>query len=358
MKGPKTPRKGGPVAALALLTAGFALVDLPPLRAVFDAVALALAAAAGLLFQLGGLSVTRAGATLRESMAGWGMEVTSVCDGNGLAVAAVALVAALAGGRGLARAGALVLAGLAAIQIFNLLRILVLGLVLHLAPGRFEAVHLDLFPILTAALFLLAAGGLAGAHPARIGLALGLVLLFGLIWSFGLAALAARPLAGLANLILSIAPVGIGPLSPRPEGWLVESMVLAQAEPAILHRAAIAPADFAIALPLILAALLAAPSRAGALAGLAGLAVMGLALALGALTAVWAVLKAGPVLGLLVAQPGGSYALTAYAPPAEALVAVVRLAQNVLVHFNLLVLPGLILARAATRPAARPEAVA
>lgn len=337
---------GGAVPALTLLTLGFALVDLAPLRAVFDAVALGLAAVAGALFNLSGLTVIRDGATLRETVAGWGMEVTRVCDGNGLAVAAAALVAGLAWRRGW-RWGVLAFAvALVAIQAFNLFRIVILGVVLHLDPAQFDAVHLDVFPILTAGGFLLAAGLILGTPARRLALALALVVGFGATWMLGLAALAAAPLAALANLLLVAAPGGIGPIAPRHDGWLVETMALAQADPAILHRAAIWPADFAIALPVILAALVAAPSRRGVLALAAGLAVMVVALALGAVTEALAVLKAGPVLGMVEPRPDGSLALLPYLPPSESLGALLRLAQNVLVHFNLLVLPGLMLANA------------
>lgn len=346
---PRAP--GGAVPALALLTLGFALVDLAPLRAAFDAVALGLAAAAAELFNLAGLTVIRDGATLRETVAGWGMEVTRVCDGNGLAVAAAGLVAALAWRRGW-RWGVLAFAvALVAIQAFNLLRIVILGVVLHLDPARFDAVHLDVFPLLTAAGFLLAAGLMRRTPLRRLTVALALVAAFGAVWTLGLAALSAAPLAGLANLLLVAAPAGIGPIAPRPEGWLVETMALAQVDPAILHRAAIWPADFAIALPVILAALAAAPSRRGALALAAGLAVMVVALALGAVTEALAVLQAGPVLGMLQTQPDGSLALLPYLPPGDGAVASLRLAQNVLVHFNLLVLPGLILSMAKARAA-------
>lgn len=330
--------------ALLALALGFALLGLPPVGAAFDGVALALAALAEAALGALGVGVARTGTLLRETgAAGWGMDVTRVCDGHGLVIGLGALLAGLAPGW---RRGLWLLAGgVAAIQAFNLGRILVLAGVLSARPAAFEAVHLGAFPLLTAGLMLLAAPlarpGLGGATA----VALGALLLLSAAWLLGADRLAGAALVPPANLLSALG--GGAPVAPRPDAWVVETTLIAAREPLAFHRVAIHPADFAVGWPPLLAAALAAGRRAWAGAAL-GFALSAVALALGAATSTWlleAAERAVPAEGGFAARP--------WAPPGAAVQGAARLAQNVLVHLNLLVLPGLLLARARPQPRAR-----
>lgn len=325
------PRLQAAFRALIVLALGFALIDSAAGRTVGDLVAQALAIPSRPILHLLGLDVLRNGVELR-SPEGWAIRVSEVCDGLGLVVALAALLAAQAPGwrQGLRRLAI----GVAAIQGFNLLRIVVLALVLHHAPGAFDGLHLVLFPYLTIALI-----GVLVLRPARVvqmaALALPLILLW--LWQ-------ADPLSALlvppANLILSVlAPAEVTSIAATGTGWSVGSLFLASEDPVALFRAPIRPADFALAMPVLAAAAL----RSGHMAGLvAAPALMVAALALGAETAVWGLASGSMVV--LSPDGTGAFLPMPYARP-ETAVALVGLMQNVLVHFTLLVLPLLMLHR-------------
>jgi exosortase/archaeosortase family protein len=333
--------------AAAVLLAALAAADLPAVRAGFDALALGLAALAAPLLDLAGLPVIRSGAELRGLTGDWAVVVTEVCDGHGLVAAWLALCAALRG-TGAARLR-LALAGILAIQLFNLLRVLVLAVVLSAAPGRFEGVHLLVFPLLTVALFALLLAALGAVAPRRAALACGIGLGLAAAWAVVAAPAAGLLLAPPANGLLALfAGPDLAGLRPAEGGWVVATERLAALDPPSFLRAPIHPEDFAIALPALLAAALAVRGGLGWLA--AGLALMPVALALGAVTAGWALPVAGTPGQVVILGPGGGVTLVPYAPPAEGAQALVRLAQNGIVHFNLLVLPLLVLALA-RRPA-------
>ena len=313
-----------------MLVTGFALSDSAPGRALGDMVAQALAVPAGPLLHLLGVETLRSGVELRTLTNTWAIRVSEVCDGMGLVVSLAALLAAQASEwrLGLKR----LLVGVAAIQVFNLLRILALALALEHAPGFFDRLHLQIFPCLTIA--LIGALVLPPLLMLRlVAVALPLVVLW--LWiADPVSALLVAP----ANLALSLlAPAEVTTITETAAGWGVGSLFLASETPVTLFRAPIWPSDFTLGLPVLAAA--AFWSRRWA--GLAAAPVLMLAaLTLGAVTAVWG-LASGPML-LLAPDGTGAFTPQPYVRPETAL-ALVRLAQNTLVHFTLLVLPFLIL---------------
>lgn len=325
----------GVARALALLVIGFALADSGAGRAFGDVVATTLASLATPLLQLIDPTILRTGTELRGAT-GWAVRVSEVCDGHGLVISLAATLAALApgAGNGVRR---LVL-GLVAIQIFNIVRIVMLALVLSGAPGAFDIVHAVVFPLLTVALV---ATCVLPQHRAVPLLALSLPLV--LLW-LPLADLAAQALVPPANLILSlIAGPEVGQIAQRAAGWTIGTHLLAaeDAGQVRLFLAPLRPADFALALPPVLAAIALTRRPLWLIPALLSMLA---ALTLAAFTTVWALAAAQSPATLLVPDGTGAFVAQDFTPP-ESLRALVRLVQNVLVHLNLLVLPFLIAAR-------------
>lgn len=317
-----------------LLSVGFALTDTGPGQALGDLVATALATLATPLLQMVDPDILRTGTELRGAE-GWAIRVSEVCDGHGLAISLAAGLAALA--PGLRATLWRLVVGLVAIQLFNLFRIVSLALVLSSSPGAFDFIHAAVFPLLTVALLAVCVLPLPRALP-LLALALPLVLLW-----LPLADTVAKVLVPPANLILSlVAGVEIGQIAERAAGWSVGTNLLASGEAGQvrLFLAPLRPADFALALPIIVAAVAwtrqpwwLVPTMLSMLA----------ALTLAAFTAVWGLAAAQPSATVLLPDGTGAFIAQDFSPP-EMLRALIRLAQNVLVHLNLLVLPFLILA--------------
>lgn len=323
---------------MAVLAAGFALAESAVGRAAGDAVASLLAVVAAPVLQIFEPGLVRSGAELRGA-AGWAVRVSEVCDGHGLAISLAAGLAAMATGlrQGLVRLAA----GILAIQVFNLIRIVALALALARAPDGFDALHTGIFPLLTVALVAVLVLPLSRALRYLL-----LALPFLLLW-LPFADVLSRPVVLPANLILSLSGMPeIGQIALRPSGWSVGTHLLAAQSAAgvELFLAPLRPSDFTLALPLILAAVVLARRPWGLVLALASIIA---ALALGAFTAVWALAAAQDHATLLVPDGEGAFLALDYAPSATAQ-AGVRLLQNVLVHLNLLVLP-LIIAGPANR---------
>ena len=325
--------------ALTVLAAGFALADTAAGRALGDAVASVLAAVAAPILRLLEPGLQQIGTELR-SPAGWAVRVSEVCDGHGLVISLVAALVALPSA-GRKRVQRLAL-GLVAIQLFNLLRIVTLALTLDRAPGAFDLVHAGVFPYLTVALLALCLLPLRRALQ-LVAWSLPLVLLW-LSFADSLAAVFVPP----ANLFLSVlAGPELGEIALRPAGWTVGTQLLATQEGEAVRRflAPLRPADFAIAAPILLAAILLA-RRPLWLAG-AALAILA-ALIVAAVTTVWTLAEARAPATLLMPDGMGGYLTRPFTPSATGL-DLLRLTQTVLVHLNLLVLPLLILARGPRR---------
>lgn len=328
--------------ALTALGFGFALEMGPAGQALGQAVALAVAAAAHPILNLAGLELLRDGVELRATNADWAVRVSEVCDGMGLVVALAALVLALAPGGGGGRFWIARLAlGLAAIQLFNLVRVVVLAWALDRWPAGFPLLHDQVFPLATLAVL-----GAAVLAPVRLGALALLTAGLGLLWT-PLAPAAAAGLAAVANTLLAaLAPAEVGTIAERGGVWTVGSLLLAGTEPLRLHLAPLNPAHFALALPAVAAAALLA-RRLWPL--VLALPLMALALTIAAPVAVWALALAEAPATLLREVRPGAYAPEPFAVP-ETLRGALRVVQNALVHFNLLVLPILALALPHPRP--------
>jgi exosortase/archaeosortase family protein len=329
----------GVALALVVLAAGFALAETGLGRAFGDAVAAALAALAAPLLHLIEPGLLQSGTELR-SPDGWAVRVSEVCDGHGLAISLAAALAPLSPGltQGLWR----LLGGLIAIQLFNLVRIVVLAVTLDRAPGAFDLIHAGIFPFLTAA--LLAVCVLAPRTATLLCLT---TVPLAVVWLL-VPDVAAWPLVPPSNLLLgAIAGHEVGLIAERAAGWTIGTELMASQDGGQVARflAPLRPADFALAVPVLLAAILLA-RRPLWLAGSAAAIVLTLAIA--AVATVWTLAAAQNPATLLIPQPDGGFLTQPFTPPATGL-SVLRLAQSVLVHFNLLVLPFLILAGGRSR---------
>lgn len=322
--------------ALTALAAGFAVEGTAAGAALGEGIAGAIARIAAPVLGLLGTGVLRSGVELRALEGGWAVRVSEVCDGTGLVIALAAALVALApapgGGRQLA--GRFV-AGLALIQIFNLTRVLGLVLALDHAPGAFAPLHDTVFPALTVAVLGLVLLPLRQAALLAALAALAVAVLGPLVSA------ASSPVAAVANLFLPLGLPEVGTLALRPGGWSVGTFFLAQSDPVALHVAPLVPAHFLAALPVLAAA--AVLSRR-VLWLPAAFGLMLLALLIAAPVAVWSLALARAPVTLLVPDGAGAFLPVAYAVP-ETLLAALRLCQNALVHFLLLVLPFLVLAR-------------
>lgn len=325
--------------ALVVLLIGFALAETGPGRALGEAVSHGLASLAAPLLRLADPGLTQVGTILRGTD-GWAVRVSEVCDGHGLAISLAAGLVAT--GTGLREGGRRLVVGLLAIQGFNLLRIVVLALVLGRDPGSFDLVHAGVFPYLS--VILLALCLLPPRRSAGLVLAaLPLVVLW-LAYADTLAAILVAP----ANLVLSaVSGPEVGQIALRPAGWTIGTGLLAGEGSAGVSRflAPLRPADFALALPVLLAAVLVA--RRPSWLVWAILSILA-ALVIAAITTVWTLAEARAPAVVLLPDGTGGFLTQAFTPPETGL-ALLRLAQSALVHLNLLVLPAFVLARGRNR---------
>jgi exosortase/archaeosortase family protein len=323
-------------AALALVV-GFSLMVLPVVALAFDALARLLAVASAGILNVFGFSILRTGTELREALSGWAVDVTSVCDGHGLIFGWAAIVTAVRPGW---RAGLISVGiGILAITVFNLIRIVVLASVLAHLPSGFAVVHSYIFPLLTALLMLVLARFVLN-RPVS-GLVVLLLIGLAVLWFWAGEWITAWTLVPIANGLLSlIGPEGIGTIALRAPGWTVDSTLIARADPLAFHMAGLNPNDFTLAVPVILACALMV--RQGWPGMVTSLPLLLIALLLGTIAALWSVATANAVSEIAVPDGEGLRAVP-YVLPGAWLTELVRLAQNVLVHLNLLVLPVLIL---------------
>lgn len=321
--------------ALVVLLIGFALAETGPGAALGEAVAQGLASLAAPLLRLADPGLSQVGTILRGS-AGWAVRVSEVCDGHGLAISLAAGLVAT--GVGLRRGGVLLALGLVAIQAFNLLRIVALALVLDGDPASFDLVHAGVFPYLSVVLLALCLLPLRQAAVLALA-ALPLVVLW-LAYADTLAAGLVAP----ANLVLSaVSGPEVGQIAFRAAGWTIGTGLMADAGAEGVSRflAPLRPADFALALPVLLAAVLVALRPSWLVWALLSILA---ALVIAAITTVWTLAQARAPAVVLLPDGAGGFLTQDFSPPKTGL-ALLRLAQSALVHLNLLVLPALVLAR-------------
>ena len=340
------------IAAIALAL-GFSAILHPAAQDLFQRLAGLLARLAEAGLSLSTFEVMRNGTELRNAVTGFAVDVTRACDGHGILICWAAVLLVLPG-RWQARLLAFA-AGFVAIQAFNLVRVVVLFAASPAGSPLFDTLHYFAFPLATSALILALAAWRQPHLRWPAVLAVAALCVAAPVWFFLSGPLGAALLVPAANAVLAMtAPPEIGSIALRAAGWTVSSDLIQTTQPLRLYLAPLYPGDFALALPALAAAGLIA--RRGLGLALIGLAAMPVALALAGIGAIWDIAAAhAPVLAAVPAGDGRVRA-EAFAPPPDALRSGLKLAQNVIVHFNLLVLPVLILQRGASGDA-RPSAL-
>jgi hypothetical protein len=335
----------------AVLFIGFLAVQVPAVQTLFEMVARFLAVCATLLLRLAGYDMVRNGIEIRDVATGHAVAVTSSCDGNGLIVSVAGAFAWLRCRTSAVR-GPIYASGavVGAILAFNLVRILALFLVIG-APAIMFAEHLYAAPLLSAVLVAFLALHVrdldAGDVVASPRLWLGIAAAAAIVWyAIGEAATCATAVP-LANALLWLLPDELaGTITCGPAHATVATSAVISLDPLRTVAADFYPADFTLAVPLVIASLATTsdPARI-ARRGLFGLFLFSLAMTLGAITASHDAAIAAAVT--LVAGDGTSHA---YQPPGQFSFAVLKSVQNVLVHFNLFLLPLVLAVIAGVQP--------
>ena len=330
-------------SAFLVLVTAFAMMSFNWLGDFFKLIALSLAISGEMVLGLIGDPVLRTGTELRNLANGWAINVTEVCDGHGIIFAWIAVIVGT--GFSWRKSIILVAVGFCGIQLFNLIRIITLGLTIPAGGTLFDTVHLFTFPLLTSGLvsvMLLFALRL----PFRRGLIaaiLSLILSFG--WLKFSEPVAATIFVTPINAILQfVGPNVIGVVAERGSGWTVGTNLIASIEPLRLYLAQFYPPDFLIFVPVVFAAILIKPRLwqywfVGVFALLLALG----AAVLGTVTATWSVVDTFDVTNMVVTTGEGLLRAELYSLPSDNFQAVIRLTQNIIVHLNLLVLPAILL---------------
>jgi len=327
-----------PLIAIFALALGFSL--LPLLGWFFDALAMLLASTSRIVLVALSYEVLQTGTELREADLGFAIEVTEACDGHGLLIAWVAILLLMQ--LSLKKRLLFFFAGFLIIQLFNLLRINVLFAVSQLGMQTFNAAHYYIFPLLTALLMLLLTAFINPKLQKSVLLTVGLTIIIATLWFLigeDITIALTLPAAEFVNGILGFDEVGRA--VEREAGWRVMSQLVQSQTPLRFYLYPFYPADFTLALPVILASVLAMRSGLGYLA--LAIVSMAVALALNYHTGIWTIAIAKDVAFLALSQGDGTAVLVRYEAPSAVLLEAFRLAQNVVVHFLLLVCPVVVL---------------
>jgi len=325
---------------LLVLFAGLFLLEAPPVAAFFTLVTEGLAAIAVVPLRLAGFDIIRNGVELRDSLSGHAVAVTSACDGSGLLVSFLGLVVWLNGRTSaLPRPLIALLIAFAAILTFNIVRVVLLFLSIG-APRLMLAEHLFAAPLLSSVLVAWLAFRARGLRPDEIlrnvGLWLGFAFLAALVWYFIADAASCLVSVPLANAVLFLMPFGVSESiscsSAEPQ---VVTSAIQSLRPITFVAAPFHPSDFTLAAPLV-AASLALRRRAPAMlqGALVSVLLFSLAMSLAALTAGYDQVSAAKAHTL---SSGGI--VKTYWPPSTYWLATLKAVQNMVVHFNLFVLP-------------------
>jgi exosortase/archaeosortase family protein len=319
---------------MLVLLAGFAIEGGIILSSLGEATARLLAVLSFALLRMLGQDIVRDGVELRDPVSDWAVRVSEVCDGIGLMIALIAVIVALAEGNGWLRTALFRLfVGFALIQVFNLIRVVSLALVLDIWPAQFDVMHARVFPYLTVIVF-----GLVFLPARRVAVLLAGLVVVLLPWAVFGGVLSAG-LATLANQLLPLGLPEVGTIALRGDAWSIGTYFLAAMDPVQLYVAPLDPADYLLALPVILVA--------AAMSGRWLWLVPAVMIALGALLvaafgAVWTLaLSEGPMT-LLVPDGEGAFLQASFTVPV-AWKSVLAAMQNALVHLLLIVLPVIIL---------------
>lgn len=334
-----------------VLAAGFLALQTPPVITLFSWVAQALALCAEPLLELLGYDILRSGIELRDTLSGHAIAVTSACDGSGLLLSAAGALTwfSLRGARlrpWLEIAGLLV----AGIFLFNLLRVLAIFLLIA-TPDVMQTVHLYVAPLLSAAL-------IAGfvAHACRLdrqaaallpGLWAAVAAASAIAWAFWGQAVTCLTVQPLANVLLTLVPdLLVSELRCVDAGALLVTSAAVSLQPPSVLNVPFYPTDFTLALPLVLASLACLRDVKQIVWGsVASLGLFALAMAIAALTLAQDQAVASGVSRLI-----GPNFSAPFVPMDGLLLALLKMLQNVVVHFNLFLLPLVLLGLDRARP--------
>lgn len=341
-QGQPTPQRARQSLLLAILTllAGFLAVQVPLVDRLFGLLAEFLAVCAAAVLKVLFYPVLRSGVEIRDTVSGHAVTVTTACDGAGLMVSFAGAVAWLGAVRsrlsGPVKAAALAF-GL--INLFNLLRILALFLSIP-APRLMLGQHLYGAPLLSALLVALLALRARGMRPGDLVgspvLWLASACAVALLW-YPLAERATcLSVVPLANVVLWVTPGNLTReiLCTAQQGTVVTSALL-PGQGAATVTAPLYPSDFTLALPLVAASL---AFRRGN-----GIRLRGAFLSILLFAAAMAVAAATAAADAAASAGAGMLAfdgmLETFRPQGTLALSLLKSAQNVLVHFNLFLLP-------------------
>ena len=339
-----------------VLFIGFLAVQVPATQSMFEAVATFLAVCANWLLRLAGYDMVRDGIEIRDIITGHAVAVTPACDGNGLIVSAAAAFAWLRCRTSAMRGplyAAVVVVG--AILAFNLFRILALFLAIG-APAIMPVVHLYAAPLLSSCLVAFLALHIRGLEIADVLASprrwLGFAIAAAIVWYLIGDAVTCATAVPLANVFLWLVPDQLSTtIACGADSATVNTAALLPANPAMSVSADFFPADFTLAVPLVAASLASVTGVARiARSSLSSLLLLALAVTLGAITTGH---DAAVAAGARVIGGDGQV----YQPPGQFSFAVLKSVQNVIVHFNLFLLPLVLAVMPAPQPEAAPSAV-
>jgi exosortase/archaeosortase family protein len=320
------------VAAVTLF-AGFLLIQTPPARAVFDFVAFCLAACATFILNLAGHDMVRTGAEIRDTITGHAVVVTSACDGSGLFVSLSAALVLLTFGKVRPSWAVSAATAIGSILLFNLLRILALFQAIG-SPRLMSAEHLYVAPLLSAVLvagLALFARRIPPNAPLRSA-AIATALAVG--WYFCRQPITCAAVVPLANGLLWLSPSGVAAfIACNGTAELTTNAPLHGG--AGLLKVPFYPEDFTLALPLILASMALKPNPAFIVGGaIATLLMCTVGMTLAAITSGH---DAAAAAGVSVLKIGSI--VEGYRAPGPVALSLLKAVQDVVVHFNLFLLP-------------------
>lgn len=332
---------------VAFLFVGFFLVKTDAIDRLSAWVAIGLAQGSSLLLQMQGYDFTRNVAELRNLSNGYALNVTDACDGIGLFVVFVATIFGAMKEPFQLRPTVMFLAlAFFAIQVFNIIRIVMLFMMMPAHSPGFETIHLYIFPLLSAVVVagLIVVGSsfqqFFSTHTSLIWLLS--LLVAASVWYFLGHTITRFTVLPLANVFIALFP-----------GSLLDSIEAGEATSTIMTLLVQSPAplrtvelpfyitDFTLAVPLIVASLAVSKLKRAQcfIISTAIFVSMALAMAIAAVTQTHGVVAASKI-----AEVVGTEGLpVAYELPVDIWRTLLTTAQDTLVYFNLLVAPFVLL---------------
>lgn len=318
-----------------------------------NAVATALAMIAGGFLSLLDQSLLRTGVELRQGSTGFALSVTDACDGLGISMVYLAIVAALRRGPvswiELAKAA---FAGFLIIQAVNLIRIVLLYAMLPASSAAFEITHFNVFPLASSALVALLVAVAGNLLPPGAGRSIvlwsAIAIAAAVIWHFIGQTVTGLVLVPLANLAMGLVPGRLANTIALETGqYFVNTNLVTSTTPLRAASLPFAPEAFSLAVPLLAASFVMSgkPLRAKLLLAVAALLSMAVAMSIAAVTVAQGEAAAAGLGQVIV---GGR--LEPYAPPQAVIRAILAAIQNGFVHFNLFVFPFAVFFIEAPRP--------